>query len=244
MQRFKLITFDLDDTLWHAAPAIERAVHAWLEFLTQQFPRVGDRFDQPSLLQLRKQLADHDDYRHRVSALRVALARNALQLSGYSQAEAEQGAQQAFEVFHEARHQVALFDDVEATLTALARHYRLGVITNGNAQIERLGLAHHFAFALSAEAINISKPDRRVFEHALQLGQATAAETVHIGDQPVDDVEGAQQAGIRTIWINRAQLPWPGSPSLPLSQVRPDAEVHDINSVIAAIMRLEQSLQF
>ena len=235
MRRFKLITFDLDDTLWHAKPAIDRAVQLWFEFLTQQFPRFGDRFDQAAVFELRQRLADHDDYRHRVSALRVELARAALQQSGYTQAEAESGAQQAFAVFHDARHQVTLFDDVDATLAALARHYRLGVITNGNAQIERLGLGHHFAFALQAETINISKPDRRVFEHALQLGQASAAETVHVGDQPVDDVEGAQQAGIRTIWINRAQIPWSGA-------ALPDAEVHDIDSVIAAITKLEAQL--
>jgi putative hydrolase of the HAD superfamily len=233
MRRFKLITFDLDDTLWHAKPIIDRAVQLWFEFLVQQFPRFGDRFDQSAIFQLRQQLENHDDYRHRVSALRVELARVALDQCGYSKAEAERGAQQAFKVFHDARHQVTLYDDVEATLAALARHYQLGVITNGNAQIERLGLAQHFAFALRAESINISKPDKRVFEHALQLGQATAAETVHVGDQPVDDVEGAQQAGIRTIWINRAQLPWAGA-------IPPDAEVHDIDSVIAAIMRLEQ----
>lgn len=233
MQRVKLITFDLDDTLWHAKPAIDRAVQLWFEFLTQQFPRFADRFDQDALLQLRQQLADHDDYRHRVSALRIALATTALRQSGYSQAEAELGARQAFELFHEARHQVTLFDDVDATLAALGKRYRLGVITNGNAQIERLGLAHHFAFALAAESINISKPDRRVFEHALQLGHATADQTVHVGDQPIDDIEGAQQAGIRTIWINRAQLPWSGT-------IKPDAEVHDIDSVIAAVLRLEQ----
>lgn len=236
MRRIKLITFDLDDTLWHATPAIERAIQLWFEFLTQQFPRFGDHFDQPAVQQLRRQLAEHDDYRHRVSALRIALANTALLQSGYSHAEAELGAQQAFEIFHEARHQVTLFDNVETTLAALAQHYRLGVITNGNAQISRLGLEHHFAFAVSAESVNISKPDRRVFEHALQVGKASAAETVHIGDQPVDDVEGAQQAGIRTIWINRAQLPWSGS-------VTPDAEVHDIHSVIAAVARLEQQAQ-
>jgi len=241
MRHIKLITFDLDDTLWHAKPAIERAIQLWFEFLTLQFPRFGAQFDLSAVQQLRQQLADHDDYRHRVSALRIALAHTALQQSGYSQADAKRGAQQAFEIFHEARHQVTLFDNVDTTLTALARHYQLGVITNGNAQIERLGLAHHFAFAISAEGINISKPDRRVFEHALQLGKATAAETVHVGDQPVDDIEGAQQVGIRTIWINRAQIAWPGSPLT--SQVRPDAEIHDIDAVIAAVARLEQQTE-
>jgi HAD superfamily hydrolase (TIGR01549 family) len=233
MQRFKLITFDLDDTLWHAKPAIDRAVQLWYDHLSQQFPRFGRQFDETSLARLRQQLATHDDYRHRVSALRIALATTALEQCGYARHEAERGAEEAFHVFHAARHQVSLFADVEATLQALARHYRLGVITNGNADIERLGLARYFSFALRAETINVSKPDRRVFEHALQLGRATAAQTVHIGDQPVDDVEGAQQAGLRTIWINRAQVPWPGAN-------RPDAEVHDIDSVIAAIMRLEQ----
>src|SRR5690606_23803254 len=47
----------------------------------------------------------------------------------------------AFEVFLAARHQVSLFPEVQPTLEVLANRYQLAVLTNGNADVRRLGLA-------------------------------------------------------------------------------------------------------
>lgn len=79
------------------------------------------------------------------------------------------------------------------------------MITNGNADVRRLGLADYFTFALCAEDIGIAKPDARLFQEALQRGGATADTAVHIGDHPGDDIAGAQQAGLRAIWFNLRQ---------------------------------------
>jgi putative hydrolase of the HAD superfamily len=55
-----------------------------------------------------------------------------------------------------------------------ANHYTLGVVTNGNADVRRLGLADYFKFALCAEDIGIAKPDARLFHEALQRGGVSA----------------------------------------------------------------------
>lgn len=233
MARVQLITFDLDDTLWHAGPVITRATTLWFEFLCENFPRFAQRFDVNALLQLKNTLAQLPQYQHQVSALRIALATQALLQCGYAEGEACSGAQRAFEVFLDARHEVELFADVETTLAQLAPQYRLGVITNGNAQIARLGLDRFFAFMISAEGINLSKPDQRVFERALQLAGVKAEHAVHIGDQPRDDIEGAQRAGLRTIWFNPHNQPW----DRPFA---PDAQVHGIAGLVEVIGELDR----
>lgn len=109
--------------------------------------------------------------------------------------------------FLDARHQIELAPEVLPTLEWLANHFTLGVITNGNADVRRLGLADYFRFALCAEELGIGKPDPRPFREALRLAEVTADEAVHIGDHHEDDIFGAQQAGLRAIWYNPSVAP-------------------------------------
>ncbi|MCY1548415.1 5-amino-6-(5-phospho-D-ribitylamino)uracil phosphatase YigB [compost metagenome] len=127
-------------------------------------------------------------------------------------------------MFLHARHQLDIFPDVQPTLEILANHYALGVVTNGNADVRRLGLADYFKFALCAEDIGIAKPDARLFHEALQRGEATAETAVHIGDHPGDDIAGAQQAGLRAIWFNPAGKTWE-------AERLPDAEIRSLTEL-------------
>src|SRR3990167_7133727 len=73
-------------------------------------------------------------------------------------------AEAGFQVFLAARHQVELFAEVHPTLETLANRFQLGVITNGNADVRRLGLADYFQFALCAEELGVGKPDPKPFQ--------------------------------------------------------------------------------
>ncbi len=119
---------------------------------------------------------------------------------------------------------------MQPTLQALANHYTLGVVTNGNADVRRLGLADYFKFALCAEDIGVAKPDARLFHEALQRGGATAETAVHIGDHPGDDIAGAQQAGLRAIWFNPAGKVWE-------AERLPDAEIRSLTELPALLAR-------
>jgi len=81
--------------------------------------------------------------------------------------------------------------------------YCLGTLTNGNADVERLGLGQLFDFSLSAAATGKAKPHPRMFEEACRRAQVDAAELAHIGDEPGTDLAGAQNAGVNVIWMNR-----------------------------------------
>lgn len=226
----KLITFDLDDTLWHTAPAIVGAEALLRDWLTDNAPKLGP-VPVEHLWEIRSRLVEADPtFKHRISALRRQVLFHALQEAGYSSAEALELADQAFEVFLHGRHQVEIFPEVVPTLEILAKTFTLGVITNGNADVRRLGLADYFAFALCAEDLGIGKPDPAPFLEALKRGGVDAGEAVHIGDHPADDIAGAQKAGMRAIWYNPAGNLWE-------ADRLPDAEISSLTQLPGVLSR-------
>ncbi|MBA4725770.1 MAG: HAD family hydrolase [Pseudomonas sp.] len=217
----RLITFDLDDTFWETKPAIQSAETVLRDWLAKHAPRLGE-FPVEALGAIRRMLVEREPtLRHRVSELRRRILQHALGDAGYPREEADELAERAFQVFLDARHEVEIFPDVQPTLEFLANHYTLGVITNGNADVRRLGLADYFQFTLCAEELGIGKPDPHPFRQALRLGGALPEQAVHIGDHAEDDIAGAQQAGLRAVWFNPGQIAW-------TQDYQPDAQIRSL----------------
>lgn len=99
-----------------------------------------------------------------------------------------------------------LFPDAVQTLATLrASGLKLGLITNGSVRmqsrkVECLALSSAFDVILISEAEGISKPDRRIFQRALDRLEVSPAQAVFVGDHPEVDVAGARSAGMRAIW--------------------------------------------
>lgn len=226
----QLITFDLDDTLWDVGPVIHSAELRLRNWLDQHAPRLGG-FPVESLAAIRRMLVESEPgLKHRISELRRRILFHALHDAGYTDGEARAMADQAFEVFLEARHAIDLFPDVHPTLEHLANHYTLGVLTNGNADVRRLGLADYFQFTLCAEELGIGKPDPRPFWEALERAGVKAEHAVHIGDHPDDDIGGAQRAGVRAVWFNPDGNRWQ-------YEGQPDAEVQRLAELPGLLAR-------
>lgn len=220
----QLITFDLDDTLWDVTPVMQDAEAALRNWLALHAPRLG-AVPVEHLWQIRSRLlAAEPMLRHRLSELRRRILFHALEGAGYPHGEALALAEGGFQVFLSARHQVELFAEVHPTLEALAERFQLGVITNGNADVRRLGLSEYFRFALCAEELGIGKPDPKPFREALQRAGVAAEHAVHIGDHPSDDIAGAQAAGLRAIWFNPQGRSW-NSEAIPDAQIGSLAEL-------------------
>lgn len=208
-QPLRLLCFDLDDTLWPVRPVIIRAEHRLRNHLDAVAPQVHQRLSSEDFTALREaRLAADPSLRHRLSALRRLVLEDALRTVGYADAEAR--AAEAFEVFFDARNDVAYFEGTLEALEALSRRYTLAALSNGNADIQRLGLDHLFAFHLNAEGVGAPKPQPAMFEAALQRAGLGPEQAVHIGDHAVDDVQGAAAVGMKTVWVNESGAPWPG----------------------------------
>jgi len=105
---------------------------------------------------------------------------------------------------------------VVALLAHLHPRLRIGVVTNGlvAAQQDKLvacQLTGLIDFLLTSAEAQVKKPDPRLFLLALEKAQTRREAAVVVGDSWAFDVLGAQQAGIRSIWLNRGQEPCPDS---------------------------------
>ncbi|MBU1332697.1 MAG: HAD family hydrolase [Gammaproteobacteria bacterium] len=226
----QLITFDLDDTLWEVAPVMTSAEAVLRDWLSLNASRLGP-VPVEHLWRIRARLLEAEPLlKHRLSELRRRILFHALEEAGYAHEDAVHLAEAGFQVFLAARHEVQLFSDVHPTLETLASRYRLGVITNGNADVRRLGLANYFQFALCAEELGIGKPDPTPFREALSRAGIAAEHAVHIGDHPDDDIAGAKAAGLRAIWFNPRGLDWAGPQPA-------DAEVRSLAELPALLQR-------
>ncbi|WP_027896527.1 HAD family hydrolase [Zestomonas thermotolerans] len=220
----RLITFDLDDTLWDNRPVIQGAEAAMRDWLAVHAPRLVER-PVEFLWAIRSRLVAHEPgLRHRLSELRRRTLFHALTEVGYPRHEALRLAEGAFQAMLSARHRITFFPDTVPTLETLAGRYHLGVITNGNADVRRLGLADYFQFALCAEELGVGKPDPAPFREALKRVGAHPDQAVHIGDHPGDDIRGALAAGLRAVWFNPGGLDWEGEDA-PDGQIRSLAEL-------------------
>jgi len=230
----RIITFDLDDTLWAMKPVMVNAERKVYEWLGHQCPELTARYTLRELAENRfRRVADYPGLRHQVSALRRLTLRDVLLDAGYSKEAAERLAEDAFEVFLAARHEVAFFAHALETLAALSRHYLLGALTNGNADVKRLGLDRYFSFAYRAEELNSSKPAPTHFERALKVTGATPAQAIHVGDDPEHDIVAARRLGWHAIWFNREGLAWE-------DETTPTATVGCLSALADAIAAIDR----
>ncbi|ALG66880.1 HAD family hydrolase [Beggiatoa leptomitoformis] len=197
----RAICFDLDDTLWPIDPVIKRAEKSLFAWLRQHYPHIPKQFSINELAKRRQKLLEtQPDLHYNLGLLRkLGLAQAAVEV-GY-QAEM---AEIAFEVFQTARHQVTFYKDVLPVLKRLQGRYILGTLTNGSADIHRVGLGDIMNFSLMASDVNAAKPHPALFEAACQRANASPEEVIHVGDDEECDIAGALAIGMKAVWINRS----------------------------------------
>jgi len=201
----RAITFDLDDTLWPVMPAIERAEQRLYQWMKVQHPQVIETQGKDGIQRLRDQvIIDRPDLHHDFSALRLVCLEMAMLPCGCS----EKDVKRAFEVFFEARNQVDLYQDVQPMLKRLSGQYLLATISNGNADIERIGLGSWFTLAVHARQVGYAKPHPEVFLTAARGLGLKPEQILHVGDHPEQDVAGARRAGFNAVWLNREDHRW------------------------------------
>ena len=194
------ITLDLDDTLWPVRPtlvAAEKVLAAWLR---THAPATAQGMPPAAMLALRAEVAvEHPHWSHDLSAIRLETIRRALRRHGDDPALAEL----AFDVFFEARHAVTLYEDVLPGLERLASRYRLIAVSNGNAEVHRVGLDRFFSGSVSARLHGVAKPDPSIFQAACAAAGAAPNQVLHLGDDLEADIDGALAAGLHAGWICR-----------------------------------------
>ena len=237
MSQLKLITLDLDNTLWDVERIIRRAEADMLKWMAAQVPESVALYRSPALEKIRAQVMQRQPQRqHDLSHLRTEILFAVMQACGLSTAAARRQAEQAFAVFFEARNRVEFFPGALTMLQNLTAQYPVYALTNGNADIHRAGLGHLLSGAFSSADVGAKKPHRDMFQAPLNALQVAPHETVHIGDHLLDDVFGANAAGLHTVWVNLTDQQRSPTDS------EPSQEVRHLQDVVPAIGAIQQRL--
>lgn len=202
MDKITTISFDADGTLWDFEGVMRHALGCALAELRRLVPAVPDSLSIETLIAIRNQVAEKEKSR--------GLTHEAIRLEAFKQtlrsikSPDEDLASHLSALYLKHRFEdILLFDDVLPTLDALRGNYTMGLLSNGNTYPERCGLAGYFQFAVFAQDHGIQKPDPLLFQIAIERAGCAKRQLLHVGDSFRNDVIGAKQAGIKSVWLNR-----------------------------------------
>lgn len=225
----KVLSFDLDDTLWPCFPTIIRAEKLLFQWLSDNVPAITQRYDMEQLREQRRSLFNqHPELAYDLTKLRI----RSFELLAEEFQLADDWIRPAFDIFYEARQQITLFDDVEPVLDELMKSFQLVSLTNGNADTVKTGVDHWFDFALNAASVGKLKSEPDIYRQVQKLTDIEAQQMVHIGDDPLHDISGAKAAGAYAIWLNRQQKQWA------LDDCEPDAVISNLHELPDILNRL------
>ncbi len=217
------LTLDLDDTLWPVLPALERADQAVDSWLRQHHPDVARAWPIAAMRELRMQVAaERLDLAHDFTTQRQLTLQQAFAACGVDDAPIEA----LWEIYFAARNSVELYPDSLPALQRITARWPLASLTNGNADLQRIGIHAHFAHHICARDSGVAKPDPRIFLAAAERLGVAPEQILHVGDDPAMDMAGARDAGLRTAWINRDGQAWPAGLGPP-----PELDLRDMTAL-------------
>lgn len=203
MPKLKLVTFDLDDTLWDIEPTIIAASQKTKNWLASRLPNIDQWYELDKMDLYRKALLlQKPKLEYDLGELRRLVLEEAMRSQGIDADSARSLSFGALDVFLSGRHEVVYFEGTLETLETLSQHFILGALTNGNTDIARLGLDRFFSFSHTSASVGIGKPHAEIFQCGLASAGVKANEALHVGDHPEHDITGAAGVGIYTLHFN------------------------------------------
>ncbi len=231
IEKIRAISLDLDDTLWPIWPVIERAEKALQAWLHEHARMTAALFASPTALrEIREHMHDvvlknKPEMAHDLGAIR----RESIRLALYRAGDDPLLAEKAYEVFFAERNRVGFYEDALPALRKLSKRYPLVSLSNGNAQLDLVGIAHYFQAAVSAKSFGLAKPDSGIFHAAAQAAGVATAAVLHVGDDAAQDVVGALNAGMQAVWLNRQDKLWPHE------GMHPTLEIATLDELVALL---------
>lgn len=200
LKPIRAMTFDLDDTLYENTSVIRRAESSLLDFLQRTYPET-EKYDIKDWRKIQQGLLKTSPYlKHDMGQLRYRTLEQGLIQLGLNQKFASEGAKLGFEHFYDVRSDFKLDQKVHQTLAKLSANLPLVAITNGNVNLQQIGIDEYFTATFKASVRLAMKPAPDMFEAAKAQLKLPAEQILHVGDNLEKDVYGALAAGYQAAW--------------------------------------------
>ena len=199
---FKVISFDLDDTLYDNTEVIYRAEVEFSRFLQKKYS-LPDYADYSFWAQCKSRVLTTDrDFDDDVTLLRAYGIMAGMYNLGH-EIELEE-ALELVDTFVKIRSDIKISDEVMSLLNDLRQHYELVAMSNGNVSLEHLGLDGIFTMNVRPCYKKLKrKPHSDMFNHLSESLNVPLREIMHVGDEPYSDVKGAVLANCQCAFLDR-----------------------------------------
>lgn len=208
--------------LWYKLPTIEYALRIGVSSWEALWADLSGPEDNAGLKELRKFAPEY----------RVRSWSNALKDFHVNDEPLALEMSDRFQTDRHQRHFV--YPETMEVLESCSRNYRLGMITNGapGIQWEKIngsGVRKYFEHIIVSGDVGIGKPAPEIFKTAMDRFGVTPGRCLVIGDSVRSDITGAQNAGIRSVWVRR-EIPVLSSPNIENNapEIKPDFIIQDL----------------
>ncbi|MCY3628292.1 MAG: HAD family hydrolase [Gammaproteobacteria bacterium] len=227
----RLITFDLDETLWDTPSILASAEKKMLAWLDAEVPSFSEAYLGNQETVRHSILADRPNIHYDFNKIRIAVIEEVLGQCDVTPVDANELARSALCIFHGERNSFETYEGAEQLLRDLSEKYVLASLSNGTSEVYRMSLGNYFELSLYASDIGVRKPNPVLFQLIFNHTGVSPAESVHVGDHPIEDIEVAAKLGMKTVQIER-----PEREISPLA----DKSVSELGEVYEAIVELDQ----
>jgi putative hydrolase of the HAD superfamily len=202
---YKFVFIDLDDTLWDFHTNARLSLQQMFEdrHLRQHF----ESFDEFFTIYAKKNIELWEAYgKGEIDKEFLMAERFRYPLSRMGVDDEQLAAEIGHQYLDILPTQTALMPDAIEVLDYLKARYPMTIISNGFTEVQykklkSCGIEHYFTHVVLSEEAYALKPDRKIFEYALQLNKALPEEAIMIGDSYEADIRGAQNAGIDQVYF-------------------------------------------
>ncbi len=229
----RALSFDLDDTLYDNHPVMKRLESEMVKWLHQHHPVSANYTLQQWQTIKQDILIKWPQLKHDVTLWRQTQISEGLKLLGYSAVKAEQAATESMKQVFKLRNQVNVPQQSHDTLQTLSKQFPLVAITNGNVDVNQIGLGKYFDLILKAGPDGRSKPGKDMFVSAANYLSLPYQQILHVGDHLTTDVSGAKRCGFSACWINNN--PTQSVLSTAQTSILPDLEIRQIKELLYLI---------
>lgn len=135
------------------------------------------------------------------------------------------------------RHELEeLYPKAKQVLEKLSHEYKLGIIANQSDgltyRLEEWGILKYFSLVISSWDYQVMKPDKKIFEIALEKAGCEPHEAVMIGDRLDNDIYPAKEVGMKTIWIKQG---FGGMQKAITDAYKPDFEINSLKEILGCV---------
>ncbi len=223
--QIKALSFDGDGTLWDFEKVMRHSLqHVLIELKDHVTREQSALLSIEKMIQIRNEVAQ--EYKGRIINLEDVRYKAFQRILKFFGVKNDELAHELNEIYLKHRFEdIELYEDVITALDALAGSYKIGLLSNGNNYPDRCGLEGYFSFVIFSQDHGVEKPDRRLFDIALEKAACNPDELMHIGDSLESDIKGAKDSGILSVLLNRDSVRSRGT-------IEPDYEIDSLECLI------------